>query len=168
MCKTRIVTGHGVPQLTAIESCASIKTQWPQVALISDGGVRSSGDIVKALAIGADCVMIGSLLAGTVESPGEIIEEDGKQYKFYNGMASSEGRSKWFDRTKSGLPSEGISIKVPYVGRRAADVIEGLCASVKVGLSYAGAKNINELQERAQWCRITLAGQIEGTPHGKK
>ena len=168
MCTTRLVTGHGVPQLSAIEDCARVKANYPHVALIADGGIRASGDIVKALAIGADCVMIGSLLAGTVESPGEIIEEGGRLYKYYHGMASTEGRGKWFDRAKSGLPSEGVSTRVPYVGRSAEKVIDGLTASVRVGLSYAGAGNIAELQEKARWCRITNAGQIEGTPHGKK
>jgi IMP dehydrogenase len=168
MCTTRIVTGHGVPQLTALEECAQIRTEYPNVALVSDGGIRSSGDAIKALAIGADCVMIGSLLAGTVESPGEVISEDGRQFKYYHGMASSEGRSRWFDRAKSGFVSEGVSTRVPYVGRQAAQVVSELCESVKVGLSYAGANNIKELRENARWCRITTAGYAESTPHGKK
>ncbi|MFA5023348.1 MAG: guanosine monophosphate reductase [Patescibacteria group bacterium] len=168
VCTTRLVTGHGVPQLSAIEDCARIKEEYPNIALIADGGIRYSGDIVKALAIGADAIMIGSLLAGTIESPGEWLEENGQLFKYYHGMASVEGRKKWFDKSKAGLPSEGVSTKVPYTGRSAYRVVEGLCQSVKVGLSYAGARNLAELREKAVWRRVTAAGVTEGTPHGKR
>ena len=137
VCKTRLVTGHGIPQLTALEECSKLKYRFPNVALISDGGIRYAGDIVKAIAIGADAVMIGSLLAGTSETPGEFIEEDDRLYKYYNGMASTEGREKWFDKSKVGLVPEGVSKKVPYLGRSAKHIIEGLCQSLKVGLSYS-------------------------------
>jgi IMP dehydrogenase len=168
MCTTRLVTGHGVPQLSAIEDCARIKTERPNIAIIADGGIRHSGDIVKALAIGADAVMIGSLLAATEESPGEIIEEGGQLYKYFHGMASIEGRKKWFDKSKAGLPVEGVSTKIPYTGRSAKMVIDGLCQSIKVGLSYAGANNVSELRTNAEWRRVTMAGYTEGTPHGKR
>jgi IMP dehydrogenase len=171
MCITRQVTGHGVPQLSAIEECAAIKDLsgkcFPDVAIISDGGIRKSGDIVKSLAIGADAVMVGSLLAGTTETPGEYIEEEGRLFKYYSGMASSEAREKWFDKSKVGLPIEGVSKKVPYLGRSAKRIVNDLCQSVKVGLSYSGAKNIQELREKAMWRKVTNAGYIEGTPHGK-
>ena len=168
LCTTRLITGHGVPQLSAIENCLKIKLDYPDVALIADGGIRTSGDVVKALAIGADCVMLGSLLAGTTESPGEWLEEDGRLFKYYHGMASEAGRKKWFDKSKAGLPNEGVSTKVPYLGKSASKIIEGLCQSVKVGLSYSGARNIEELRANAKWCRVTAAGYIEGTPHGKR
>jgi IMP dehydrogenase len=168
VCTTRLVTGHGLPQLSAIESCAEIKDDFPDVAIIADGGIRNSGDIVKALAIGADLVMIGSLLAGTIESPGEVIEEDGRLFKHYQGMASANARAGWFDQSKTASPVEGISTKVPYLNKSAVSVVNELCQSVKVGLSYSGAKDIQELRIKAHWRRVTAAGYIEGTPHGKR
>ena len=166
-CTTRLVTGHGLPQLSAVEECAQVKPNHPDVVLISDGGIRGSGDIVKSLAAGADMIMIGSLLAATSETPGDIIEEEGKLYKCYSGMASDDARSKWFDKSKEGIPPEGISIKVPYSGKSAAKIIKNLSDSVKVGLSYSGAKNILELREKASWRLVTGAGFAEGLPHGK-
>jgi len=184
MCTTRQVTGHGVPQLSAIEDCVRIKTKqvnegesfecktvyfqaYPDVAIIADGGIRKSSDIIKSLAIGADAVMLGGLLAGTLETPGEWLDEEDGLYKYYHGMASDEGREKWFKKAKSGTPAEGVSKKILYRGRSAAKVIEGLCASTKIGLSFSGAMSVAELKERARWRRITRAGYTEGTPHGK-
>lgn len=181
VCTTRQVTGHGVPQLSAIEDCARIKGDgsfhyfdpggkrptYPEVAIIADGGIRKSGDIVKALAIGADAVMIGSLLAGTIETPGEWLEEDGVLYKYYHGMASDEGRRKWMGKPKIGVPAEGVSKKIIYSGRSAEKIVDSLCASVKVGLSFSNASNVNELRHNAQWVRVSGAGYTEGTPHGK-
>lgn len=170
-CTTRQVTAHGVPQLSAIEDCARIKSHesqenFPNVAIIADGGIKRSGDIIKALAIGADAIMIGSLLAGTKETPGEVIEEDGKQYKYYHGMASNEARSKWKGQ-RIGVPEEGVSRKVPYYGKEAKDVVLKLASATQVGLSFSGALNIEELRERATWRKISAAGYTEGTPHGK-
>jgi len=200
MCTTRIVTGHGVPQLSAIEDCALIKhpdplalgaimqmknmnaearergwkehevpelrAVFPQVALIADGGIRSSGDIVKALAIGADAVMLGGLLAGTSDTPGETHTQDGQLYKYYHGMASEKGRSGYFDRNKTAFVPEGESTRVAYKG--ATDkIVQGLVASLQVGMSYAGGDNIAALRQKAQWRRVTGAGAHEGTPHGK-
>jgi len=182
MCTTRQVTGHGLPQLSAIESCAIIKRgmnrflpdgaydgheeAFPDVAIIADGGIRKSGDIVKALAIGADAVMIGSLLAGTKETPGNIIEENDRLYKYYKGMASNEARSQYSGQS-TGVPEEGVSKKIPYTGKTARKIIENLCKSVQVGLSFSGANNIKELQKNAVWQKVTGAGYVEGTPHGK-
>lgn len=186
VCTTRLVTGHGVPQLSAIEDCVRIKTKqdigtqyagygpsifsqdYNEVAIIADGGIRHPSDVVKALAIGADAVMIGSMLAGTEETPGKLIEENDRLVKYYSGMASEEARNDWFDKSQAGLPSEGISIKVPYTGKSAKKIIENICKSLKVGLSYAGASNLEELRNNAQWIKITSSGYIEGTPHGKK
>jgi IMP dehydrogenase len=167
MCSTRMVTGHGVPQLSALEDCARAKNRY-DVALISDGGIKKSGDLVKALAIGADFVMIGSLLAGTYETPGNIIEENGRTYKYYAGMASELGRSGWFETSKTSYVPEGVSTKVPYSGKSAKRVVEELIGGLKVGMSYSDAHNAQELREKAQWSRVTSFGYIEGTPHGKK
>jgi IMP dehydrogenase len=189
VCITRMITGHGIPQLSAIEDCVRIKKNqfagmccgnvnsghgdrhtkvFSDVAIIADGGIRSSSDVVKALAIGADAVMIGSLLAGTEETPGKFLEESGNLFKYYHGMASEKGRESWFAKSNIGLPSEGISIKIPYTGKSAKKVIENLCSSVKVGLSYAGASNLEELRQNAQWIKITQSGYTEGTPHGNR
>jgi len=180
VCTTRQVTGHGLPQLSAIEDCGQLKKEskrywgddqflkaFPNVTLIADGGIRRSGDIVKSLAIGADMVMIGSLLAGTRESPGEIIEEGDRLYKYYSGMASSEARGKWFDRAKSGFVPEGISTKIPYTGKTVGKVIGNLIGGLKTGMSYSGAHDLRELKEVAKWARVTVAGVTEGTPHGQ-
>lgn len=179
MCTTRVVTGHGIPQLSAIEDCVNIKNQfeyngkimpgYPDVGIIADGGLRSSGDIVKALAIGADAVMLGSLLAGTSATPGEIHKDPETQqlYKYYHGMASEAGRSSWYDRSKTSFVPEGESTRIPYKGDT-AKVIESLIGGVRSGMSYAGAGNLAELRENAQWRRITSSGQHEGTPHGKR
>ena len=168
LCTTRLVTGHGVPQLTAIEDCARIKQKYPNVCIIADGGIRNSGDIVKALAIGADMVMVGSLLSGTSETPGPCIEDPqtGLLYKNYFGMASEEGRSQWFGREQTAFVPEGAATKVAFKGDT-DKVVERLIGGLKVGMSYAGAFNLQELRQNVQWYRITGAGQIEGTPHGK-
>jgi IMP dehydrogenase len=179
VCTTRQVTGHGLPQLTAIEDCVRIKSaeyysepygmqykSYPDVAIIADGGIRKSGDIVKALAAGADAVMIGSLIAGTEETPGEWLDEGGKLYKYYHGMASDEGRAQWKGQV-SGVPAEGVSTKVLYTGKQATKIIQKMCGSVQVGLSISGAANLRELRFKAKWARVTPAGYIEGTPHGK-
>jgi len=167
MCTTRVVTGHGLPQLSALEECAKIKKETSDVSIIADGGIRGSGDIVKALAIGADAVMIGGLLAGTEESPGKTDKaSDGTLYKYYYGMASEEAREDWFDGSATLYVPEGAATTVPFKGS-AKKVIENLIAAVKVGLCYSGAENIKELREKAIWRRITENGRIEGTPNRK-
>jgi len=169
MCTTRIVTGHGIPQLTALEDCAKIRNMgFENVALIADGGIRNSGDLVKSLAIGADAVILGSLLAGTKETPGEFIEEGGRLYKYYAGMASEHGRASWFDRGKTSFIPEGVSTKVPFEGKAAYKVVENLIGGLRSGMSYANATSIQELRNNAKWMRVTAAGYQEGTPHGKR
>lgn len=172
VCTTRQVTGHGVPQLTAIEDCVRIKEvlnglSFKDVAIIADGGIRRGADVIKSLAIGADAVMLGSLLSGTEETPGEWLEENGVLYKYYCGMASDEARERWMGKPKVGIPEEGVSKKIIYHGRSAVKVVENLCASVKVGLSFSNARNVSELRKNAKWMRVSGAGYIEGTPHGK-
>jgi IMP dehydrogenase len=167
MCKTRVVTGHGVPQLTALLWAAKAQQDFPNTVMISDGGIRTSGDIVKALAI-ADVVMLGSLLAGTDEAPGQIIKENGEEYKLYAGMASEDGRSlnNWFDREKTSFIPEGESVRLKCKGP-VINILDGLIGSLKVGMSYAGASSLRELKEKATFIRVTNNGAIEGTPHGK-
>lgn len=178
MCITREVTGHGVPQLTALEECYRIKKEFPNVGIIADGGMKTSGDGLKALAAGADALMFGGLLAGTSETPGKFIEggrqESGEiwphgRYKVYAGMASEVGRELggWFDRTKTAYVPEGESVILPHKGS-VVDVIERFVGGLKVGLSYSGAENLSELREGAQWLRVTSAGYHEGTAHGGK
>lgn len=169
VCTTRIVTGHGIPQLTAIEECASCVHGLPDVGIVADGGIRSSGDIVKALAMGADYVMLGSLLAGTSDTPGDTHKhpDTGMLYKYYHGMASMAGRDGWFDRSQTGYVPEGESTKIPYKGDTER-VIEGLMGGVRVGMSYSGAANLQQLRAKAEWRQVTTAGAIEGTPHGKR
>lgn len=168
MCTTRVVTGHGVPQLTAIEDCVRGAARYG-VAVVADGGIRNSGDIVKALAIGADAVMIGGLLAGTDETPGEVVVRDGSGWKSYAGMASEEGRglNGWFDRTRTSYVPEGVSTMVPYKGS-AKSVVENLVNGLKVGMSYCNAHTLYDLQKNARWVRVTENGRVEGTPHGKR
>ncbi len=173
MCTTRVVTGHGVPQLTAIENCVRGARRYG-AGVVADGGIRSSGDIVKALAIGADAVMVGGLLAGTSETPGKPIYADDAKvgdfptHKLYAGMASEEGRglNGWFDRTKTSYVPEGVSIEVPYKGS-VKPIIETLANGLKVGMSYCNANNLFQLRENSRWVRVTENGRVEGTPHGK-
>lgn len=166
VCKTRLVTGHGVPQLTALKWAAEARRAFPNVGIISDGGIRTSGDIVKALAL-ADVVMLGSLLAGTLEAPGDIIEENGQQFKLYAGMASTEGRKGWFDQSKTSFVPEGEATRVKYTGC-VVDVVEGLIGGLKVGMSYSGAFSLEDFRKKATFMKVSPAGYIEGTPHGKK
>ncbi len=168
MCKTRVVTGHGIPQLSSIEDCARTKEKFPSLSIVADGGIRGSGDIVKALAIGADAVMLGGLLAGTDETPGEIIGEDFMKRKKYAGMASEEGRAfnGWFTEIKASFIPEGESTEVLYKGP-VKNVIEKLIGGLQSGMSYSGAYTLPQLRENAEWRRVTENGRVEGTPHGK-
>jgi len=170
ICTTRIISGVGMPQITAIQNVASVAKKHG-VPIIADGGIRYSGDICKALAIGADCVMIGSLLAGTEESPGEIELYQGRTYKSYRGMGSlgamARGSSERYfqDLQESDkLVPEGIEGRVPYKGSL-ANVIFQLIGGVRSGMGYLGAKNIHELQKNAEWVKVTHAGVQEGHVH---
>jgi len=165
MCITRIVTGHGVPQMTAIERCADVKSHNPHVSIVADGGMRSSGDIVKAIAIGADAVMLGGLLAGTSQTPGETIRDpDGSLYKMYNGMASEEGRKNWFDKEATSFVPEGSSTKVAFKGD-VKKIIEQLVGGLRVGMSISDALTLDELRSKARWVRVTENGKREGNPN---
>ncbi|MGQ0570294.1 MAG: IMP dehydrogenase [Armatimonadota bacterium] len=169
-CTTRIVTGAGVPQLTAILDCARVAAE-RGVPIVGDGGIRSSGDMTKALAAGASTVMLGNLLAGTEESPGALIIRNGRQYKNYRGMASlwAAARRQALDapvedEDLSQIVEEGVEATVPYRGK-AADVLAQLIGGLRSGMSYCGARTILELGQRAQFMRITVAGMKESQPH---
>ena len=158
ICSTRIQTGHGVPGLQTIMDCAASGRGAP---IIADGGLRSAGDIVKALAAGADFVMLGSLLAGTDETPGDIINTRGGKVKSYRGMASKDAQMNWHGKTAS---LEGIATTVPCRGS-VDDVLDDLARGIRSGLSYSGARNIRELQAKARFIKQTTSGQLESATH---
>ena len=159
ICTTRVQTGHGVPGLETIFQCSKSDRN---AKIIADGGIKNSGDIVKALAAGADAVMLGSLLAGTTESPGRTFKDtDGKLRKVYRGMASAEAQKDWRGRVSS---QEGVSSSVPWRGP-VGDVIEGLERGIRSGLSYSGARSVKELQAKAQWLQQSNASTTESSAH---
>src|SRR5215471_13095749 len=168
ICTTRIVSGAGVPQITAIAECARA-TEGSGVPLIADGGVKFSGDITKAIAAGADCVMIGSLLAGTEESPGETILYQGRTFKSYRGMGSlgamPQGSADRYAQDTSGkLVPEGIEGRVPYKGML-AELVYQLVGGLRAGMGYCGCGTIQELREQAKFLRVTSAGLRESHVH---
>ena len=167
ICTTRVVSGAGVPQITAIVDCARA-TRGSSVPLISDGGIKFSGDVTKAIAAGADAVMIGSLFAGTEESPGETILYQGRTFKSYRGMGSmgamSQGSDRYPQDTSGKLVPEGIEGRVPYKGPL-AEMVYQLVGGLRAGMGYCGCPNIRELQERASFLRVTSAGLREGHVH---
>ncbi len=165
ICTTRIVTGFGIPQISAIMNCAPVAKR-TKVSLISDGGIKSSGDIVKALAAGADAVMMGNVLAGTDEAPGKLITIDGKKFKSYRGMASLQANLDRPDtkQNKDEIIEEGVSAYVPYKGS-AEDIVKKMIGGMRSGLSYAGARNIKELHDNAMFVKITQAGLRESNAH---
>lgn len=167
-CTTRIVTGSGVPQLTAILECAQAAAG-SGVPVIGDGGIRSSGDLVKALAAGAATVMLGNLLAGTEESPGASVNRNGRQFKLYRGMASLWASAERRDMPQeddllSEIVPEGVEALVPYRGR-VAGVLAQLVGGLRSGMSYCGATTLPELHANAKFIRMTDAGVRESMPH---
>ncbi|MBV8831282.1 MAG: IMP dehydrogenase [Acidobacteriaceae bacterium] len=168
ICTTRVVSGAGVPQITAIAECSKA-TRDSRIPLIADGGVKYSGDITKAIAAGADSVMIGSLLAGTDESPGETILYQGRTFKSYRGMGSlgamPHGSSERYGHSESGkMVPEGIEGRVPYKGPL-ADLVYQLVGGLRAGMGYCGCATIPELQQRAKFLRVTFAGLRESHVH---
>jgi IMP dehydrogenase len=171
ICTTRVVTGAGVPQITAIQSCVSA-AQGSGVPVISDGGVKFSGDVAKAIAAGADIVMIGSLFAGTEEAPGEVILFQGRSFKTYRGMGSigamREGsRDRYAQEmqdSESKLVPEGIEGRVAYKGT-IAEMTTQLVGGLRSGMGYTGCRTIKEFQDKSQFIRITSAGLRESHVH---
>jgi IMP dehydrogenase len=158
ICSTRVQTGHGVPGLHTIIECARSDRNAP---IIADGGIRNSGDIVKALAAGADFVMLGSLLSGTDETPGDTLNTREGKFKAYRGMASKDAQIEWRGTTAS---LEGIATRVRAKGP-VGDVLHQLERGIRSGLSYSGARTIGELQRKARFVRQTSSGQTESGTH---
>jgi len=168
ICTTRVVAGAGVPQITAIYECA-IEASRHDIPIIGDGGIKYSGDITKAIAAGADVVMVGSLLAGTEESPGDIEIYQGRSYKVYRGMGSlgamKEGsRDRYFQEEQKKLVPEGVEGRVPFKGSMAETVYQ-LVGGLRSGMGYCGTASINDLKTCTTFMRITPAGLRESHPH---
>jgi len=171
ICTTRIISGVGVPQLSAVIDCFEV-TQRHGVPLIADGGIRYSGDIVKALAAGADAVMVGSIFAGTDESPGEKVIYQGRSFKEYRGMGS-EGAMKqgsadrYSQEGKEKFVPEGVEGLVPYKGS-VRDIVFQLVGGIKAGMGYVGAKTIGDLRERSKFVKISFSSARESHVHDVK
>jgi IMP dehydrogenase len=168
ICTTRVVAGIGVPQITAVYDCATVARR-RGIPIIADGGIKYSGDIVKAIAAGASTVMIGSLLAGTDESPGEMEIYQGRSFKVYRGMGSigamkAGGGERYFQDDAKKLVPEGIEGRVPYRGPL-AEILYQLVGGLRAGMGYCGTPTIADLQENGQFIRITAAGLRESHPH---
>jgi IMP dehydrogenase len=169
ICTTRVVTGSGMPQITAVSQVADVASQH-DVPVIADGGIRYSGDAIKAIAAGADAVMLGSYFAGTDEAPGRVITMNGKKYKQYRGMGSvgamNEGGGERYlkdDETDEYVP-EGVEAATPYKGSVASELHQ-LVGGMQSGMGYVGAETIPEVKERAEFVRVSAAGQQESHPH---
>jgi IMP dehydrogenase len=160
MCTTRIITGCGVPQLTAIALCASQAKRY-DVPIIADGGIKTSGDIVKAFAAGADSVMLGSLLSGCLETPGEV---HGGMKK-YRGMASKDAQVSWRGELPQGMAAEGESRLIACKGS-VVNVLDELAGGLRSGMTYLNAFNINDISKNAYFMEMTSSGMIESKPHG--
>jgi IMP dehydrogenase len=170
ICTTRVVAGVGVPQMTAIDDCAAMAKKF-DIPIIADGGVKYSGDVAKALAVGASCVMLGSALAGTEETPGLLISYQGRQYKTYRGMGSIGAMTKgstdrYFQEGTAAdkLVPEGIEGRVPYRGK-IKSVLHQIIGGLRSSMGYLGAKDLNTFQENAEFVEITSAGLKESHVH---
>lgn len=168
ICTTRIISGVGVPQLSAVIEVSEVARK-KKVPVIADGGIRTSGDIAKALAAGASAVMCGNMFAGTDEAPGKIVEKEGSKFKEYRGMGSeavirsASGNERYFTHGRKAV-AEGVEALVPYKGP-VGEIIASLASGVQVGMGYVGAKTIAEFWKKAQFIRITHASIAEGKPH---
>ncbi|MCA9735339.1 IMP dehydrogenase [candidate division KSB1 bacterium] len=171
ICTTRIIAGVGVPQITAILNCSAVCERY-DIPLIADGGIKQTGDIAKAIAAGADSVMLGNLLAGTEESPGELSYMEGRAYKVYRAMGSlaamKEGsKDRYFQEGETNLKKlvpEGVEGRVPYRGKL-SEVVYQMIGGLRASMGYCGAATINELRNKARFIRITAAGLRESHPH---
>ena len=168
ICTTRIISGVGAPQLSAVMEVFAVASK-KGIPVIADGGMSTSGDVAKALAAGASAIMSGNIFAGTDEAPGEIVEKEGTRYKEYRGMgsksviASAAGTERYFTHGRKAVP-EGVEALVPCKGP-VADVVATFISGIQVGMGYVGARTIPEFQKKAQFIRITHASIAEGKPH---
>jgi len=163
-CSTRVITGHGVPMFTCLLECCEIADTLG-VQIIADGGIRSSGDAVKALSAGSDFIMVGSLLSGTDETPGETITTNGKDYKVFRGMASTAAMVDRNNRNSNDLPvGEGVKTTVTVKGP-VRNIIRNFQSGIRSGMSYMGARKLSEISVVARWGTQTPSGHLEGTPH---
>lgn len=162
-CTTRKVAGVGVPQLTAVDDCAAVARDLG-ITIVADGGIRTSGDAVKALMAGADAVMMGRLFAGTAEAPGELVEVDGVRYKRSRGMATAVAAEERSDKAGDVHVEEGIEGLTPYTGP-VADVAEGFCDGIRSGLSYCGGHTVSEARENAEFVRVAPSAKEREGAH---
>lgn len=160
MCTTRIVTGCGVPQMTAIALCVEAANKYG-VPVIADGGLRTSGDVMKALSAGASCVMLGSMLSGTLETPGEV--KGGK--KLYRGMASKSAQTSWRGGVPEGMAAEGESTSV-FIKGHVKDVVLEICGGIRSGMSYINAHVLSEISQKARFIEMSASGIRESHAHG--
>ncbi|MBR3289489.1 MAG: IMP dehydrogenase, partial [Clostridia bacterium] len=168
ICTTRVVAGIGVPQITAIYDAACVAAKYG-IPVIADGGIKFSGDIVKAIAAGGNVVMVGSLVAGCKESPGDTEIYQGRQFKVYRGMGSigamrNGSKDRYFQEDNRKLVPEGVEGRVPYKGPL-ADTVYQMMGGLRSGMGYCGCHTISELQEKGRFVRITGAGLKESHPH---
>ena len=162
MCTTRIITGCGMPQLTSIALCA-IEAHRSSVPVIADGGLKNSGDIMKALAAGADSVMLGSMLSGALETPGEV--KSGM--KVYRGMASKDAQVSWRGELPKGMAAEGVATIIPCKGP-VEYLVEEMSGGIRSGMTYINALNIEQIAQRALFMEMSFSGMVESRPHGLK
>lgn len=161
VCTTRIKTGFGVPSLFSIQDCARVDR-----SIVADGGIRNPGDVVKALAFGADFVMVGGMLSGTSVTPGEVFEEGGVKFKRFRGMASREAQLDFIGKMGNWKTSEGVSVKVPY-REDEAEIIQDVIGGMRSGFTYGGAANIRELQRKLAYYRVSFSSTFESRPHAQ-
>lgn len=173
ICTTRVIAGVGTPQITAILECS--KAARYRVPVCADGGIKYPGDVTKAISAGAQSVMVGSLLAGTKESPGKIVEIGGKEFKVYRGMGSkgvmeehSESVERYSQQKEKEIISQGIESRVPYTGKKVSSIVNELRGGLRAGMSYMGAKDVVEVHQKAHLRRVTSEGKKESHPHGVK
>jgi len=173
VCTTRIKTGFGYPQLSAVQNIYQylLMNNLTHIKLIADGGIKQEGDIVKALAAGADFVMVGGMIAGTDKTPGKVLSMGGEKYKMYEGMASVDSQVTFFNKSSDDIAPEGEATQVKYRGKGSLEKkIKNMIKYIQTGMSYAGCHDLKELKDFGQkpesWVIQTYAGMIEGTPHG--
>jgi IMP dehydrogenase len=160
VCTTRIKTGFGVPTLSSVQECARVDR-----SIVADGGIRTPGDIVKALAFGADFVMLGGIFAGSAPTPGPVLtDEQGKKYKSYRGMASREAQEDFIGPMGDWKTAEGVATRVPY-NENHEDIVADIVGGLRSGLTYGGAATISELQRKLKYVLVTQAGRLESLPH---